>query len=398
MKLIIDELEAELDDLKSGNKNLTSINNNNSNNNNNSGINTNRLKQLSVSLNNTSLINHLKKENERLRKLVITNELKNKRFFEEYQTKNSLKSKENTNLNSMDRFKVNNENFINNSNQKEKSIYNIINSKNNSNKKNTKEMKGKTFKKEKKVNKIIKEIKNSNLINSSQSKDNNINNFQRNNMSTNNYAKIINHNKNKKNNSLIERYNNSSINTNLNNYNNLVNKKLKSKNIFVSNVANKSMINHKNKKYNKDFSSESRNYSRGLNKNFNNSFNESFIDKKYLSNMTNIERNIPKTNYDLNKSMIVRAIGNGRIKKKVQDNSLNISNDYISMTKRSVKEKKKIKRKLNDTGLGMDLSEQKISSNKNYYNTVNNDLTKFKNRINNLNNNHMKKKESNKNC
>ena len=106
MKLIIDELEAELDDLKSGNKNLTSINNNNSNNNNNSGINTNRLKQLSVSLNNTSLINHLKKENERLRKLVITNELKNKRFFEEYQTKNSLKSKENTNLNSMDRFKV----------------------------------------------------------------------------------------------------------------------------------------------------------------------------------------------------------------------------------------------------------------------------------------------------
>ena len=125
MKLIIDELEAELDDLKSGNKNLTSINNNNSNNNNNSGINTNRLKQLSVSLNNTSLINHLKKENERLRKLVITNELKNKRFFEEYQTKNSLKSKENTNLNSMDRFKVNNENFINNSNQKEKSIYNI---------------------------------------------------------------------------------------------------------------------------------------------------------------------------------------------------------------------------------------------------------------------------------
>ena len=68
------------------------------------------------------------------------------------------------------------------------------------------------------------------------------------------------------------------------------------------------------------------------------------------------------------------------------------------MTKRSVKEKKKIKRKLNDTGLGMDLSEQKISSNKNYYNTVNNDLTKFKNRINNLNNNHMKKKESNKNC
>ena len=55
MKLIIDELEAELDDIKSGNKNINYINNlkgnGNGNSNNNTGINTNRLKQLSVSLN-----------------------------------------------------------------------------------------------------------------------------------------------------------------------------------------------------------------------------------------------------------------------------------------------------------------------------------------------------------
>jgi len=49
---------------------------------NNTGTNTNRLKQLSVNFNNTSLINHLKKENERLRKLVVTYEFKNKRYYE----------------------------------------------------------------------------------------------------------------------------------------------------------------------------------------------------------------------------------------------------------------------------------------------------------------------------
>ena len=66
LKLIIDELESELDDLKNGNKRLNKVNNTNLYNN--SGNNTNRLKQLSVNLNNTSLINHLKKENERFRK------------------------------------------------------------------------------------------------------------------------------------------------------------------------------------------------------------------------------------------------------------------------------------------------------------------------------------------
>ena len=95
MKLIIDELEAELDDLKSGNmtkKYFNNINGNGKENvdvniSNNTGINTNRLKQLSVNFNNTSLINHLKKENERLRKLVVTYEFKNKRYNEEKKTK-----------------------------------------------------------------------------------------------------------------------------------------------------------------------------------------------------------------------------------------------------------------------------------------------------------------------
>ena len=83
MKLIIDELESELDDYKSGNKQIDHNNRNNDSNYSNTGINTNRLKQLSVSLNNASLINHLKKENERLRKLVVAYEFKNKRYNEE---------------------------------------------------------------------------------------------------------------------------------------------------------------------------------------------------------------------------------------------------------------------------------------------------------------------------
>jgi hypothetical protein len=93
LKLIIDELEAELDDLKSGNTTTKYFNNANGkenvdvNNNNNTGINTNRLKQLSVNFNNTSFINHLKKENERLRKLVVTYEFKNKRYKEEKKSK-----------------------------------------------------------------------------------------------------------------------------------------------------------------------------------------------------------------------------------------------------------------------------------------------------------------------
>ena len=94
MKLIIDELESELDDIKSGNKKLDQIdylNTNTISSLSNTGVNTNRLKQLSVSLNNTSLINHLKKENERLRKLVVTYEFKNKRYNEEKKSKTKKK-------------------------------------------------------------------------------------------------------------------------------------------------------------------------------------------------------------------------------------------------------------------------------------------------------------------
>ena len=88
--MIIDELESELEDIKSGNRKINEFDNN-IDINNNTGINTNRLKQLSVSLNNTSLINHLKKENERLRKLVVTYEFKTKRFNEESKKKNKIK-------------------------------------------------------------------------------------------------------------------------------------------------------------------------------------------------------------------------------------------------------------------------------------------------------------------
>ena len=169
--MIIDELESELEDIKSGNKKINEFDNN-IDINNNTGINTNRLKQLSVSLNNTSLINHLKKENERLRKLVVTYEFKTKRFNEESKKKNKIKknlininnhfyfsiinpntalnTKTNTNSNSTIIVNENNEAF-NNSNEKPKTLNNI---KINQNKNSVKEIKDKKFKKE---SKIIKE-------------------------------------------------------------------------------------------------------------------------------------------------------------------------------------------------------------------------------------------------
>ena len=428
MKLIIDELEAELDDIKSGNKNINITNKNNLEINTNNGTNTNRLKQLSVSLNNTSLINHLKKENERLRKLVVANEFKNKRFFEESQKTNKIKknmininnhfyfsiinpstnlnTNANTNSNSIILDKANNEIFSNNSNKKIKTSNNIINNKNVSSKKNIKENKDKTFKKEKKMNKIIKDIKNHNLLNSNRSINNNINEHHKNNMSTNNYNKITHNNKNKKSNlislynertnALIEKQNNSlinNVNTNFNNYNNLINNKVISKNALSSNKRNKSILEHKNKKNKKSCSSVSRNYSRGLNKHFNNSFNESFIDKKYLRTMINIEKTVPKNNDEHNQTMILRSIGKEKAKRRLQEYQLDSSNDYLSRTKNSVKKIKKIK-KVSSNEYDGGLSEQKLSSSKNYYNTVGNDFSNYKSKIKNLNGNVIKKKTS----
>ena len=451
LKLIIDELESELDDLKNGNKRLNKVNNTNLYNN--SGNNTNRLKQLSVNLNNTSLINHLKKENERLRKLVVTYEFKNKRFNEESQKKNKIKknmininnhfyfsiinsnttlnTKANTNSNSMITVNATNEMYTlnsNNSSEKQKNINNIMN-KNNLNKNIIKEIKEKNLKKD---NKIIKDIKNYNLINSNKSIDNNIYNVQKTNVSNysnnNYYTKIINHNKKKRNNILNfdrdkkytllkshkiinmgkestsrsiqiqKNYGIYNFTTNLNNYTNLTNKKLKSKKVFTTNL-NKSAIGyaHTNKKYEKELSKESRNFSRGLNNNhFNNSFNESLIDKKNLSILIHLDKTNQKNNYEYNQSMMMRTIENEKVKKKLQEKSLDISNDYIIIGKNSnVKEIKGSKKNMNNHFGGMDLSGQKMTLNKKYYKTFGNEFN-LKPKINNLNNNILKLKNSNK--
>ena len=76
LKLIIDELEAKIDEINNGryNKNLNDIINNKNN-----ESCDNKYKDLFIRPNNTGLMNHLKKENERLRKLIISYELKNKK-------------------------------------------------------------------------------------------------------------------------------------------------------------------------------------------------------------------------------------------------------------------------------------------------------------------------------
>jgi hypothetical protein len=75
LKLIIEELESQLEDITSGNKKLNNIlpelNNMDKE---------NKYKNFFIRPNNNGLINHLKKENERLRKLVISYEFKNKKY------------------------------------------------------------------------------------------------------------------------------------------------------------------------------------------------------------------------------------------------------------------------------------------------------------------------------
>ena len=369
MKLIIDELESELDDLKSGNKKINNKKKGKKNgkntqnvqhvqtNFNNTGINTNRLKQLSVTLNNTSLINHLKKENERLRKLVVTYEFKNKRFYEEKKIKfkqnlininnqfyfsiintpintntntntnvnTNVNTNENTNANtnvnsnSMILINNNEETNNNNSTEKIKNENEIINNKNsdNSYKNNIDiENKNRTCDRESKIYKLIKDINNYTLVNSNKNIDNN---KLKENINTGNYIKIVDNNRKKKNNlsmnkrnnigkgrtcSLIQRHKNTAINninTKLNNYDTLSKTKYKTKNDSSSNNKNnnnnhnnKSVISHYLKNQNKDKSKESRNHSKGVGKYFNKSFNESLIDQKYFNTMNNTNNNTGK--------------------------------------------------------------------------------------------------------
>ena len=76
LKLIIDELEAKIDEINNGryNKKLNDIINNKNN-----ESCDNKYKDLFIRPNNTGLMNHLKKENEKLRKLIISYELKLKK-------------------------------------------------------------------------------------------------------------------------------------------------------------------------------------------------------------------------------------------------------------------------------------------------------------------------------
>ena len=75
MKLIIEELESQLEEITNGNKRYNNIKPDFNN-----MDNENKYKNLFIRPNNSGLINHLKKENERLRKLIISYEFKNKKY------------------------------------------------------------------------------------------------------------------------------------------------------------------------------------------------------------------------------------------------------------------------------------------------------------------------------
>ncbi len=438
MKLIIDELEAELDDIKSGNRNIDYINNlkgngnGNGNSNNNTGVNTNRLKQLSVSLNNTSLINHLKKENERLRKLVVTYEFKTKRYNEEKKNKvkknlininnhfyfsiintsTPVNTNTDTNSNSMILISNNKElspnskeinkksNKINNNNI---NINNKDKIKETSKNKSVIEKRLKTNIKETKINKIIKDY---HFVNSNK----NINCNIYGNKKPNIYTKVMNKNKKKKDilikkiniekertSSLIKRPKNTTCNNISTHYNNFTNSVIKSKNVFPLN-SNKSTVNYNFNNQKKETSRDSRNVSGGHNKHhFNKSFNESIINKKLLFPMINRNKHINKNNIDKNSSYHSSLIKTERSKKSSQDNSLNISSNF-EMFKKYMNDKS-AKSGQKDFNKNILITNDLYGNiNKDYYNTINDNYKNFK--VNILNNNfyrkHSNKKYKNK--
>ena len=420
MKLIIDELESELDDYKSGYKQIDHNNKNNDSNYSNMGINTNRLKQLSVSLNNASLINHLKKENERLRKLVVAYEFKNKRYNEEKNIKykknlininthfyfsiidtpinTNTNTNTNTNNNSNSLILIdNNDDDKKNLNEKlnTKNNINIINNNKNSNIKKVKETKTKTFKKENKIYKLIKDINNYSLVNSNKNTDN------KNQKNNNNLGKIITDNNKKQNNNIylnktniIEKGRTSSViqrmkKSKINNYANFSKSKKNSKNIF-SNNNNKNVLGHNEKNNEKDSTKLGRNCRRVIQNYLNQSFHESLIDKKF-NTVNNTGKNIIKENIQ-NNSNTTRIYDNERSKNTSQDNSLNVSKNYGKVIRRVKTKELKSNQEDNNNNSGKDISlSENKKNNKGHFNSIKEDIDIFKIKILNTD---MRKKNS----
>ena len=363
-----------------------------------SRTNTNRLKHLFVCPNNSGLINHLKKENERLRKLVVTYEFKTRKYNEDkLNIRNNNKNYciiENClnftlyNNDDDNNSKEENSEIISLSNKYDRDLitddlkYNKIDSNintgnnTNTNANNSKKNDSKL------IAKASKNTSNSNQSNGYNKKifnytkiNNNKNNIKKNGFLGNEKERKLPTFKEMKNNLEKERINSLNQrqkNTNLNNYNNTLNNynnnsKNKSKQIF-NNVKNNNITKF-NKKYKDDYLSNSRNQSLGVKrKNNNNSFNDSIREKK-IERLPNMDRNAQRNDFAQCQSVLMNTFENDRIEKKLD--IISFENEYNSS--RSKSKLKQVQKKTNESV--NDIYNKKVMLNKiNNYNLGKNEL------------------------
>ena len=362
-----------------------------------SRTNTNRLKHLFVCPNNSGLINHLKKENERLRKLVVTYEFKTRKYNED---KLNIKNNNKTyyiienclnftlNDNDDDSNKEENSEIISLSNKYDRDIitddmkYNKIDSNiNTGNNSNTNANNNIKKNESKLITKASKNTTNSNKSNGynkkvfNYTKINNNKNIKKNGILVNEKEKKLSTFREIKNN--IEKERNISLNqrqknTNLNNYNNTVNNyinnsKNKSKQLF--NTIKNNNIAKFSKKYKDDLSSNSRNQSLAVKRKVNNnSFNDSMQEKK-REKLPNMDRNAQRNNFAQCQSVLMNTFENDRIEKKLD--RISLGNEYNSS--RSKSKPNQIQKKTNESV--NDIYNKKVMLNKiNNYNLAKSEL------------------------
>ena len=377
MKLIVEELEAQLDDINNGHTNNKNAINNNQDLNNND--NDNKYKNLFCKPNNSGLINHLKKENERLRKLIISYELKSKRYnnnmnnniYKKNLSINKfyfeiLKKKNSINLNDTN-LSIFNNTFQNSHRSKEKKDIRLINKDYKYNKSIG------TIRKNKNYSKVIKkpEIKKIKDINMF---DNDYNNYlKENRLPKYNDIKIFNDPQKIRTNSLSQKkrkiINGGSTIMNSNT--------MRVKNVITT---NKQIIPNNILQQYKDLSA-SRSHSKIIKRKklYNYSFNNSIkLEKKNLG-IVNINPYEKQLNYPQNDSMInqtMRTMENRRINNESYDKDF-----YYSASSRQ-KHSQIIKNNSKNKEIAKDVYYQKPIINK---------ITIYNN-INNGYNNHLKQK------
>jgi len=382
----VEELEAQLDAVTSGNNNNKNDNNSHvteDNKNETFNESENKYKNFFFRPNNSGLINHLKKENERLRKLVISYEFKNKKNniyktnnnnnfiiskfnFEILKKKNSLNFKENY-INSI------NNTYHNTNRNKDKKDMKIINKDyiyNFSNRSIG------TMKKIKNFSKIvkkpeIKKIKDINMFdndcNYMKEKENRFKKY-------NDYKVYAN----------TQKERTSSLSQRKRKITNMGNTSMNSNIIKIKN-ANKVINNNNSNNYNSNFLQQFKNLytSRSLSKivkrkkndySFNNTIKN---DKKLIGVMSSYERQLNLNKNLSNQNQVMKTIEN-----KIKDSSFFDKDFYYSSTSRQ-KHTQIIKRnKKNDTN--REIYYQKPIINKiTIYNNINNGYNNnIKQRIN----------------